>query len=98
MKTDKKDISRKIKELEDEIRYNEAMLEEIYETQEALVPIFSDLVKLISRIYKEMDIHDSEFKKRITRLKETFVDKNDIIEKYYSDDERIDSESGMTYT
>jgi len=95
MKKDKKD---RIKELEDEIRYTEAMLEEIYEAQESLVPIFADLVKLISRIYDEMDIRDSEFKKRITRLKETFVDKDDIMEKYYSDDERIESENGIAYT
>lgn len=88
----------RIKELEDEIRYTEAMLEEIYEAQESLVPIFADLVKLISRIYEEMGIRDSEFKKRITRLKETFVDKDDIMEKYYSDDERIESESGIAYT
>jgi len=95
MKKERKD---KIKELEDEIRYTEAMLEEVYEAQESLVPIFADLVKLISRIYEEMNIRDSEFKKRITRLKETFVDKDDLIEKYYSDDERIESESGIAYT
>jgi len=45
-----------------------------------------------------MNIRDSEFKKRIARLKETFVDKDDLMEKYYSDDERIESESGMAYT
>ncbi|HHH77759.1 MAG: hypothetical protein J7L93_00900 [Thermoplasmata archaeon] len=94
----KKERKDRIKELEDEIRYTEAMLEEVYEAQESLVPIFADLVKLISRIYEEMNIRDSEFKKRIARLKETFVDKDDLMEKYYSDDERIESESGMAYT
>ncbi|MEA2053715.1 MAG: hypothetical protein U9O96_01145 [Candidatus Thermoplasmatota archaeon] len=96
MKTNK-DISRKIKELEDELRYNEAMLEEIYEFQESLVPIFADLVKLVSKIYEEMDIRDSEFKKCITRLKETFVDKDDVIE-YYPDDENVDGGNGIAYT
>ena len=93
-----KDVLKKIKELEEEIRYNEAMLEEVYETQEALFPIFADLVKLISKIYEEMHIQDSEFKKRITRLMETFVDREDIMEKYNSDNEKIESESGMAYT
>jgi len=93
-----KDVLKKIKSLEDEIRYTEAMLEEVYEMQEALFPIFADLVKLISKIYEEMHIQDSEFKKRIERLRETFVEKEDIMEKYHSDDERIESESGMAYT
>jgi Mg2+ and Co2+ transporter CorA len=97
MKIDK-DISRKIRELEDEIRYNEAILEEVYEMQDSLFPIFADLVKLISKIYEEMNRQDSEFKKRITRLKEAFIEKEDIIEKYYSDENNIDSGSDIAYT
>ena len=85
-KNRKEDLKKRIEELEEIIRYNEAMLEEIYETQESMFPIFADLVKLISRLYKEMKIEDEELKGCINRLKETFMDENEnILRKYFKD-------------
>ena len=87
-KLKKNALKRKIDELEQVIRYNEAMLEEIYETQESIFPIFVDLVKLISRLYKEMKIEDDELRNCMVRLKETFADENEnILKKYYRDNE-----------
>jgi len=77
-----------LEELEEALRYNEAMLEEIYETQESLFPIFADLVKLISRLYKEMKIEDEELKGCINRLKETFMDESEnVLKKYFRDND-----------
>jgi len=87
-KTKKDVLKKKIEELEEIIRYYDAMIEEIYETQEAMFPIFVDLVKLISRIYKEVNIEDDELKSCIHRLEETFTDKNDnILKKYLKDND-----------
>jgi|GEM_PF-936266 len=81
-------LKKKIEELEDIIRYYDAMIEEIYETQEAMFPIFVDLVKLISRLYKEVKIEDDEMKNLINRLEETFTEKNeDILKKYLKDND-----------
>lgn len=84
MKKDRRDeIKQRLEDLEEFLRYNEAMLEEIYETQESMFPIFADLVKLISRIYKEMKIEDEELRGCMNRLKETFIDEGEnIIKKY----------------
>ncbi len=88
IKKTKEDMKKKIEEIEEVLRYNEAMLEEIYETQESMFPIFADLVKLISRLYKEMKIEDEELKGCINRLKETFVDENEnLLKKYFKDDD-----------
>ncbi len=87
-KNKKEDIRKRIEELEEMIRYNEAMLEEIYETQESMFPIFADLVKLISRLFKEMKIEDEELKGCMNRLKETFMDENEnLLRKYFKDDD-----------
>ena len=81
-------LKKKIEELEHIIRYNEAMMEELYEMQEAMFPIFVDLVKLISRLYKEMKIEDEDLKSCIGRLTETFMDENDnLIKKYFKDND-----------
>jgi len=81
-------LRKKIEELEDIIRYYDAMIEEIYETQEAMFPIFVDLVKLISRLYKEVKIEDDEMKNRINRLEETFTEKSEnILKKYLKDND-----------
>lgn len=84
MKKERRDeIKQRLEDLEEFLRYNEAMLEEIYETQESMFPIFADLVKLISRIYKEMKIEDEELRGCMNRLKETFIDEGEnIIKKY----------------
>ncbi|OYT62191.1 hypothetical protein B6U81_01395 [Thermoplasmatales archaeon ex4484_30] len=82
------EIKKRLEEIEEAIRYNEALLEEIYETQDALFPIFADLVKLISRIYTEIGIKDDELKGCITRLRETFIDDEDeILHKYFGGEE-----------
>ncbi|RLF48030.1 MAG: hypothetical protein DRN29_00940 [Thermoplasmata archaeon] len=87
-KSKKDDIKKKLEEIEEALRYNEAMLEELYETQESMFPIFADLVKLISRLYKEMKIEDEELKGCINRLKETFTDENEnILKKYFKDND-----------
>lgn len=85
-KTKKDEIKQRLEEIEEFLRYNEAMLEEIYETQESLFPVFADLVKLISRIYQEMKIDDEELKLCINRLKETFINENEnLLKKYLKD-------------
>jgi len=87
-KTKSENLKKKIEELEEMLRYNEAVLEELYETQESMFPIFADLVKLISRLYKEMKIEDEELKGCINRLKETFMDDNEnILRKYFKDND-----------
>ncbi|HHF55842.1 MAG TPA: hypothetical protein ENL42_02870 [Thermoplasmatales archaeon] len=87
-KAKRDDLKKKLEELEEALRYNEAMLEEIYETQESLFPIFADLVKLISRLYKEMKIEDEELKGCINRLKETFMDESEnVLKKYFRDND-----------
>ncbi|MDD3493265.1 MAG: hypothetical protein PHZ19_07225 [Candidatus Thermoplasmatota archaeon] len=93
-----KDLYKKIKDLEDKLHYTEAMLEEIYEAQQALFPIFVDLVQLISKMYEEMDIRDREIKKRMTRLRETFLETDNLIDKYYLDDEYGGGEHNIAYT
>jgi hypothetical protein len=88
-KKQKEDVlQQKIEELEQTLRYNEALLEEVYEMQDAMFPIFADLVKLISRLYKEMKIDDDELKHCIGRLKDTFVDENEhLLRKYLADND-----------
>ena len=80
----KKSAKEKLEKLEEAIRYNEAMLEELYEKQEALFPVFADLIKIISKLYKEMKIEDEDVKSRINRLKDTFdsEEESEIIKKY----------------
>ncbi|MCD6513208.1 MAG: hypothetical protein J7K61_06375 [Thermoplasmata archaeon] len=90
----KKDLQQRIQELEDELRYNEAMIEELYEKQEALFPVFADLIKLISRIYKEMKIEDEDVKNCINRLRDTFNEDN-ILKKYAM---RDDEDFSVAYT
>ena len=85
-KARKKDLLKeKLEELEEAIRYNEAMLEELYEKQESLFPIFADLVKIISKLYNELKIEDEDVKNRINRLKDAF-DEN-IMKKYAMGDD-----------
>ncbi|KAA0011606.1 MAG: hypothetical protein FE041_04185 [Thermoplasmata archaeon] len=84
-KEKKEEIKQRLEEIEEALRYNEAMLEEIYETQESMFPIFVDVVKLINRLYKELKIDDDELKGCMNRLKETFIDEGgDVIKKYLS--------------
>ena len=80
----KNSAKEKLEKLEEAIRYNEAMLEELYEKQEALFPVFADLIKIISKLYKEMKIEDEDVKSRINRLKDTFdsEEESEIIKKY----------------
>ena len=81
-------LKKKIEKLEELLGYNEAVLEEIYETQEAMFPIFADLVKLISRLYKEMKIDDDELKNCIGRLKDAFIEDNELLfNKYLKDND-----------
>lgn len=83
-----KELKQHIKELEQALRYNDALLEELCETQEAMFPIFADLVKLISRLYKEMKIDDEELRHCIGRLKDTFIDEDEqILRKYLKDND-----------
>ncbi|KAA0003752.1 MAG: hypothetical protein FE048_00860 [Thermoplasmata archaeon] len=100
MKKPKRDeIKHRLEEIEEALQYNEALLEEIYETQESLFPIFADLVKLISRIYNEMGIKDDELKGCITRLRDTFIDEEDeILQKYFSGGEGGKKDSNIAYT
>jgi len=80
-KTKKRDrLKEKLEELEEAVRYNEALLEELYEKQESLFPIFADLIKIISRLYNEMGIEDEDVKNRINRLKDAFNES--VINKY----------------
>jgi len=92
------EIKKRLEEIEEAIRYNEALLEEIYETQDALFPIFADLVKLISRIYTEMGIKDDELKGCITRLRETFIDDEDEILHKYCVGEEGKKDNSIAYT
>ncbi len=98
MKKQKKDEIKRLEEIEEAIQYNEALLEEIYETQESLFPVFADLVKLISRIYNEMNIRDKELKGCITRLRDTFIDREEIIQKYLGEGEERKSDTSIAYT
>ncbi len=98
MKKQKKDEIKRLEEIEEAIQYNEALLEEIYETQESLFPVFADLVKLISRIYNEMNIRDKELKGCITRLRDTFIDREEIIQKYLGEGEERKSDTNIAYT
>ena len=93
-----KDVYQKIKNLEDKLHYTEAMLEDIYEAQQALFPIFVDLVQLISKMYEKMEISDREIKKRMSRLRDTFLETDQLIEKYYLDDEYVSGEHNIAYT
>ena len=93
-----KDMYLKIKDLEDKLRYMEAMLEEIYESQQALFPVFVDLVQLISKMYGELEISDREIKKRLTHLREIFLETDHLIGKYYLDDEHGSGEHSIAYT
>lgn len=88
----KDNIKEKLEKLEEAIRYNEAMLEELYEKQESLFPVFADLIKIISKLYKEMKIEDDDVKNRINRLKDVFD--NEIIKKYSIGDDDF----GVAYT
>lgn len=82
------ELKQHIKELEQALGYNEVLLEELYETQEAMFPIFVDLVKLISRLYKEMKIDDEELRHCIGRLKDTFIYEDEhILRKYLKDND-----------
>ncbi|KAA0001706.1 MAG: hypothetical protein FE044_04095 [Thermoplasmata archaeon] len=85
-------LKEKLEELEEAIRYNEAMLEELYEKQESLFPVFADLVKIISKLYNEMEIDDEDVKNRINRLKDAF---NENIMKKYAMSE---DDFGIAYT
>ncbi len=85
-------LKEKLEELEEAIRYNEAMLEELYEKQESLFPVFADLVKIISKLYNEMKIEDEDVKNRINRLKDAF---NENIMKKYAMNE---DDFGIAYT
>ena len=85
-------LKEKLEELEEAIRYNEAMLEELYEKQESLFPVFADLVKIISKLYNEMEIDDEDVKNRINRLKDAFNE--NIMKKYAMGDDDF----GIAYT
>ena len=98
MKRQKKDEIRRLEEIEEAIQHNEALLEEIYETQESLFPVFADLVKLISRIYNEMDIRDKELKGCINRLRDTFINGEEIIQKYIGEGKGGKSDTDVAYT
>ena len=81
-KARKKDkMKEKLEELEEAIRYNEAIIEELYEKQESLFPIFADLIKILSKLYNEIGVEDEDVKNRINRLKDAF---NENIMKKYS--------------
>ncbi len=88
----------KVEELESKLRYQEAVLEEMYSAQQSLFPIFVDLVKLISRMYKEMDIEDEDVQRRISRLEELFVEREAIAQKYGLDSDHETGDHGMAYT
>ena len=93
-----KDMYLTIKDLDDTLRYMEAMLEEIYESHQALFPVFVDLVQLISKMYGELEISDREIKKRLTHLREIFLETDHLIGKYYLDDEHSIGEHSIAYT
>lgn len=100
MRKQKKDeIKNRLEEIEKALQYNEALLEEIYETQESLFPIFADVVKLISRIYNEIGIRDKELKGCITRLRDTFIKRDgDILQKYLGEEKFERDDTNIAYT
>ncbi len=91
-------VDRKMEELESKLRYQEAVLEEMYRAQQSLFPVFVDLVKLISRMYKEMDIEDEDVQRRISRLEDLFVERESIAKKYGLDSDHETGDHGMAYT
>lgn len=93
-----KTVNRKMEELESKLRYQEAVLEEMYNAQQSLFPVFADLIKLISRMFEELDIEDKDVQRRISRLKDLFVDSEAIIQKYGLDSEHETGDHGMAYT
>ncbi len=93
-----KTTDRKMEELENKLRYQEALLEEMYNAQQSLFPVFVDLVKLISRMYEEIDIEDKDVQRRISRLEDLFVDREAIAQKYGLDSEHETGDHGMAYT
>ena len=93
-----KAMNKKMEELENRLRYQEAVLEEMYNAQQSLFPVFVDLVKLISRMYDEMDIEDKDVQRRISRLEDLFVDREAIAQKYGLDSDHETSDYGMAYT
>ncbi|MGC9307195.1 MAG: hypothetical protein ACP5FL_00280 [Thermoplasmatota archaeon] len=93
-----KAMNKKMEELENRLRYQEAVLEEMYNAQQSLFPVFVDLVKLISRMYDEMDIEDKDVQRRISRLEDLFVDREAIAQKYGLDSDHETADYGMAYT
>lgn len=93
-----KAMNKKMEELENRLRYQEAVLEEMYNAQQSLFPVFVDLVKLISRMYDEMDIEDKDVQRRISRLEDLFVDREAIAQKYGLDSDHETGDYGMAYT
>jgi len=93
-----KTTDKKMEELENKLRYQEALLEEMYNAQQSLFPVFVDLVKLISRMYEEIDIEDKDVQRRISRLEDLFVDREAIAQKYGLDSEHETGDHGMAYT
>jgi uncharacterized coiled-coil protein SlyX len=93
-----KAMNKKMEELENKLRYQEAVLEEMYNAQQSLFPVFVDLVKLISRMYDEMDIEDKDIQRRISRLEDLFVDREAIAQKYGLDSDHETGDHGMAYT
>ena len=93
-----KAMNKKMEELENKLRYQEAVLEEMYNAQQSLFPVFVDLVKLISRMYDEMDIEDKDVQRRISRLEDLFVDREAIAQKYGLDGDHETGDYGMAYT
>lgn len=88
----------KMEKLENKLRYQEAVLEEMYSAQQSLFPVFVDLIKLISRMYEEMDIEDKDVQRRISRLEDLFVDREAIAQKYGLDSDHETGDHGMAYT
>ncbi|MFO8133198.1 MAG: hypothetical protein R6U10_04610 [Thermoplasmatota archaeon] len=93
-----KTTTRKMEELENRLRYQEALLEEMYNAQQSLFPVFVDLVKLISRMYEEIDVEDRDVQRRISRLEDLFVDREAIAQKYGLDGDHETGDHGMAYT
>ncbi len=88
----------KMEKLESKLRYQEAVLEEMYNAQQSLFPVFVDLVKLISRMYEEMDIEDKDVQRRISRLEDLFVEREAIAQKYGLDSDHETGDHGLAYT
>lgn len=93
-----KTTAKKMEKLESKLRYQEAVLEEMYNAQQSLFPVFVDLVKLISRMYEEMDMEDKDVQRRISRLEDLFVDREAIARKYGLDSDHETGDHGMAYT